>query len=115
MNPNTNTETTAMLLRRFTAASGPGVGVSAVTALHGPPMITTPDALADAARHVVDAVLDALDVGRPDAVVIGAFGDPGVAELRGHARLSGIPVTGIGEASLLDATSDGRRFAIATT
>ena len=45
-------------------------------------------------------------------VILSAFGDPGLAELRRRTR---IPIAGIGEAGLLAAADGGRRFAIATT
>lgn len=125
VNPNTNQSSTAMMARRLHAALGEDAGagrtmVTAVTAARGPAMITTPDALQDAAGHVVDAVRGALqdaaqDGSSFDAVLVGAFGDPGVRELRRLPALDGVLVTGIGEAALLAATAGGGRFAIATT
>ena len=44
--------------------------------------------------------------------IVSAFGDPGLAELR---RALAVPVAGIGEASILEAGSGGRRFAVVTT
>ncbi|MET0195341.1 MAG: aspartate/glutamate racemase family protein [Hyphomicrobiaceae bacterium] len=46
------------------------------------------------------------------AIVISAFGDPGLARLRERV---GVPVVGIGEASLREAAEGGRRFGVATT
>lgn len=75
-------------------------------------MITVPEALADATRHVVALVQDLVHApeGAP-MVVVAAFGDPGVPELRD----AGYRVTGIGEAALQAAAAGGRRFALATT
>ncbi|WP_312800815.1 aspartate/glutamate racemase family protein [Corynebacterium variabile] len=75
-------------------------------------MITGPEALADATRHVVALVQDLVHApeGAP-MVVAAAFGDPGVPELRD----AGYRVTGIGEAALQAAAAGGRRFAVATT
>lgn len=75
-------------------------------------MITSPEALADATRHVVALVQDLVHApeGAP-MVVVAAFGDPGVPELRD----AGYRVTGIGEAALQAAAAGGRRFALATT
>lgn len=122
VNPNTNPDTTEMLYRHFVDSLGAvPVEVTAVTALQGPRMITTPEALDAAAEHVVRVVqADIADAsvvggGRPDAVVVGAFGDPGVPELRELSELDGTPVIGIGEASVREATADGDLFAIATT
>jgi Asp/Glu/hydantoin racemase len=47
-----------------------------------------------------------------DAIIVAAFGDPGVRRLR--AMLS-IPVIGIGAAAMREAAAGGRRFGIATT
>ncbi len=86
VNPNTNRATTAMS--------------------------TGPEALADATRHAVALVQDLVHApeGAP-MVVVAAFGDPGVPELRD----AGYRVTGIGEAALQTAAAGGRRFALATT
>ena len=86
--------------------------VVGVTATTGPTMITTPQALDEAARHLPDVVCGAVDRHRPDVVVIGGFGDPGVDRLRDCLA---IPVIGIGEAAVRDASRHGHRFGIATT
>ena len=117
-NPNSNRSTTDVLvrrLRRSMAALQPAAGapnVVGVTATTGPTMITTPRALAEAAGHIPDVVCGAVDRHRPDAVVIGGFGDPGVDRLQDCLT---IPVIGIGEAAVRDAGRDGHRFGIATT
>ncbi|MDG4667190.1 aspartate/glutamate racemase family protein [Mycobacterium sp. 236(2023)] len=117
-NPNSNPSTTDVLvdrLSRWMTVFASGVDIPAVlgvTAKQGPEMITTPQALTDAARHVCEVVGDAVDRHRLDAVVVGAFGDPGVEHLRG--RLD-IPVIGIGEAAVRDASRSATRFGIATT
>lgn len=47
-----------------------------------------------------------------DAIVIGAFGDPGVEDLR---KASPLPVVGIGEAALMEASARGGPYSIVTT
>ena len=47
-----------------------------------------------------------------DAIVVAAFGNPGVSALREQVS---IPVVGIGEAAIMEAAANGRRFGIATT
>lgn len=47
-----------------------------------------------------------------DGIVIGAFGDPGVEGLR---KASPVPVIGIGEAALLEASAYGGSYSIVTT
>lgn len=54
----------------------------------------------------------AAEVSDVSAIVVAAFGDPGVEAPRG---LVGVPVVGIGEASLTEAASGGQRFGIAAT
>ena len=73
-------------------------------------MITDAAALAHAAGEVVR--LGTTEAEHEDAVVVAAFGDPGVARLRG---LLTVPVIGIGEAAVREAARGGRRFGIATT
>lgn len=73
-------------------------------------MIVTESELAAAAEEVIQIGA----AHRPDCkgIVVSAFGDPGMEALR---RRVDIPVTGLCEASMLDASSGGKRFGIATT
>ena len=45
-------------------------------------------------------------------IIVSAFGDPGLAELRHKVA---IPVVGICEASMIEASQGGRRFGVATS
>ncbi|MCF3931971.1 aspartate/glutamate racemase family protein [Acuticoccus sp. M5D2P5] len=108
INPNTNDDTTAKMVA-IAAAAMPDLRFLGRTAPFGPNMIVEPIALAESARAVE---VMAQDVGGAAGVIVAAFGDPGLDAVR--ARLD-VPVIGIGEASILDAARDGRRFAIATT
>lgn len=113
VNPNTNAATTAMLVGAVEAAlASSEFSVRGETATRGPGMIITEDALADAVQSTVEAAVAGVEAWRPRAVIVGAFGDPGLGELR--ARLS-IPVVGIGHAAVSHAAAWGQRFAIATT
>ena len=110
INPNTSRETTTMMHRILRDALPQTIDVISETAARGAPMITSEEALATSVQEV-------LRIGRARArevaaIVVGAFGDPGVEGLR--AELS-IPVIGIGEASLREAAEGGRRFGVATT
>ncbi|MFJ3901716.1 aspartate/glutamate racemase family protein [Streptomyces sp. NPDC090025] len=123
INPNTSAATTRMmtaLARR--ALAGTGLRVRGATVADGPPMLVEPTALAAAAIHVVRAGTEALAApGGAAALIVGAFGDPGAADLRAllsgrtAALPAGAPVVGIGEAALAEAALGGRRFGIATT
>ncbi|MET9953344.1 aspartate/glutamate racemase family protein [Streptomyces sp. NPDC006339] len=83
INPNTSTATTRLMTaiaRRSLSAAG--LPVRGVTAPAGPSMLTTPAALRAAVPHVLTAAHEALTGGACTALVVGAFGDPGVSELR---------------------------------
>ncbi|MGV8872613.1 MAG: aspartate/glutamate racemase family protein [Rhodococcus sp. (in: high G+C Gram-positive bacteria)] len=113
VNPNANSETTKLLVdvarSCFTGTEFTVIGITAGT---GPSMITGAAQLRAAGPDVVTASLESIEQHAPDAVIIGAFGDPGAPELR---SLVDIPVVGIGEAAILRAAGSGRRYAIATT
>ncbi|MGW6536210.1 aspartate/glutamate racemase family protein [Streptomyces sp. NPDC055051] len=117
INPNTDGATTAMMaaIARRVLRSEDGYDVQGVTVAAGPPMLVDEEALRASVEHVLDAA-DRLLTGpagdRVAALVVGAFGDPGVEDLR--ARTS-VPVVGIAEAAMREAGADGRRFGIATT
>ncbi|MFD3530306.1 aspartate/glutamate racemase family protein [Streptomyces sp. NPDC058664] len=121
INPNTSTATTAMMTaiaRRTLGLALPDGGgdgvpsVRGVTVRRGPRMLTDPAALRAAAPEVLAEGLRATAAGGCAALVVGAFGDPGVEALRAAA---GVPVVGIGEAALREAAADGTPFGVATT
>lgn len=111
VNPNTNTATTEMM-RSYAAAELPDYEVVGVTAAQGPRMIVDPDALAESAPQVIQAVQNAWGDEGFDAVIVAAIGDPGRREL--EATLD-VPVIGIGQASVTVASQQGRPFAMATS
>lgn len=110
INPNTSRATTAMMVAMAQHTAGMHAHIRGETATLGPPMITTPEALTDAEAVVIKIALR--EAGTCAGVIIGAFGDPGVATLK---RLLSIPVVGICEAAMLEAAAHGDRFAVATT
>jgi Asp/Glu/hydantoin racemase len=111
INPNTSESVTETLRRRALAAAPPGGEVLAVTAAFGARYLSAEVAVALAAHAGLDAYARALDnFGRPDAVVVGCFGDPGLEALR---ELATEPVHGLAEASMAHAAALGR-FAIVT-
>jgi Asp/Glu/hydantoin racemase len=112
INPNTSRETTAMMHGIARAALPPAFALESETAAQGARMITS-------ARELATSVEEVLRIGRMhaprvSAIVIGAFGDPGLAALRADVGAD-VPVVGIGEASLREAAEGGRRFGVATT
>lgn len=115
VNPNTNAATTAMLTALATENLEPfGFSVRGVTAAAGPSMIIDAIALADSAQYVEEAAEAALRDGSVStaAIVIGAIGDPGRAALAAQVP---VPVVGIGQASVIAAAREGRRFGMATS
>lgn len=109
VNPNTSAATTEAMLSIARDAAPVGALLSGRTASFGAPLITRPEALDVAARAVVAM---APHISGMDGVIVAAFGDPGLEELR---ELLDCPVTGIAEAGMAEAAAGGRRFAIATT
>lgn len=107
VNPNTSRAATDDMVAIATREAG--VPVHGVTARFGAPLIADPETLAVASR-AVEAL--AADLRESDAVIVAAFGDPGLAALR--ARLS-CPVTGIAEAGMAEAAAHAPRFAVVTT
>jgi len=87
----------------------PEVTIDGLTAERGVPMITDDRQLAASVPGVVDMGVAAAK--QADGIIISAFGDPGIDQLR---LLIDIPVVGICEASMLQASAGGRRFGIAT-
>ncbi|MFD7322635.1 aspartate/glutamate racemase family protein [Streptomyces sp. NPDC059875] len=109
INPNTSAGTTAMM----TAIAARTLhSVRGVTVRQGPPMLLDEEALRAAVPEVVAAARRALRAGDCAGLLVGAFGDPGVAELR---ALAGVPVVGLAEAACREAAAGGVRFGVATT
>lgn len=112
INPNTSANVTALLQQHVQSAVGSHVAVRSVTARFGAPYISDEASYAVAAHAALDAWAAALTApeGRPDAVLIGCFGDPGLQALR---ESSPVPVTGLAEAAFIEAARHGR-FAVVT-
>ena len=110
INPNTSESVTARVLAACRQAH-PNAQWEAVTARFGAPYIASEATYAVGAHAVLDA-FDAYGAtsGRPDAVLIACFGDPGLLALREVAQL---PVVGLAQASLEAAAARGR-FAVVT-
>jgi Asp/Glu/hydantoin racemase len=110
INPNTSVATTEQMAAIARSVAPPDAEITGLTARRGVPMILSTEELAAAASEVVKLGLAA--AAKFDGIIIGAFGDPGLAALR---DLVSIPVVGIAEAGMLEAAAGGRRFGVATT
>ncbi|MFB7213411.1 aspartate/glutamate racemase family protein [Streptomyces sp. NPDC056255] len=117
INPNTSVATTEMMaaIAGRTLRPDDGYRVRGVTVAEGPTMLVDEDVLRAAGPQVLAAARSTLagpDGERVKALVVSAFGDPGVDELRAWTD---VPVVGIAEAAMAEAAAGGRRFGIATT
>jgi Asp/Glu/hydantoin racemase len=108
-NPNTTAAVTERIAAVARAAASPGTVITAVTAASGAPYIASRAEAVVGAAAVLELL--AAHAGQADAVVIGAFADPGLGAAK---ELLAIPVVGMAEAAMLTACLLGRRFAIVT-
>jgi len=107
LNPNTSASVTERIAAAARAAASPGTEIVPATAAVGPPYIATRSEAVLGAM----AVMETLGAIEPDfdAVVVAAFGDPG---LGGARELLSVPVVGLSEAAMLTSCMLGGRFAI---
>ena len=108
-NPNTTQAVTDRMAAVARTVASPGTEIVAVTARTGVPYIATRAEALLGASAVLDLI--ATHAKEMDAVIIAAFGDPGLDAAR---ELLPIPVVGLAEAAMLTACMLGRRFAIVT-
>jgi allantoin racemase len=112
INPNTNPLTTQRLQEVLQPQVPPGVQLLVQTARFGAPYIACEASHAVAAHACLDVWTTHRGTSEQplDGVLIGCFGDPGLFALR---DVSGCPVTGLAEASFIQAAAHGP-FAIVT-
>lgn len=112
INPNTSTSTTERLRQVLTPRLPEGTTLDAHTARFGASYIACEASHAVAAHAALEVWAEQLQAGaqRPDGVLLGCFGDPGLFALR---ECSACPVTGLAEASFIEASAHGP-FAIVT-
>ena len=110
INPNSSEDTSDMMHAIALTSAAGRLSVKTVTARRAPGMIVTPGQLAASATEVVELGI----AHRRDCagIIVSAFGDPGLAELR---RNVAVPVVGICEASMIEASQGARAFAVATS
>lgn len=111
LNPNSNPATTAAMLALARAAAPDGLVLVGFTADRTPPVLTRPSDL-ELAADWVGALLPGLADAGFAAVLVAAFGDPGVER---HRPITSLPLVGIAEAGMTLAARGGRRFAVVTT
>lgn len=113
INPNTSSAVSDLVQDHVQRTAGHGIQVETVTARFGAPYISCEASYAVAGHALLDAwaAYQFNNPGlNPTAVLIACFGDPGLWGLR---ECCGVPVTGLAEASFVQAARHGP-FAIVT-
>lgn len=109
LNPNTSTHMTDRMTAVGQTFAADGTELVGVTAKTGVPYISSrPEAQLAGAEVLTIIAEQQSDV---DAVIIAAFGDPGLTAAR---DLFDLPVIGVSEAAMLTACMVGDRFALVT-
>ncbi|MGV8804682.1 MAG: aspartate/glutamate racemase family protein [Polaromonas sp.] len=107
INPNTSQSVSDLIEAEARRAAAPGTNISVLTAPFGVAYIETRfESLIGA---YAAATLAAEHCDKHDAIVVAAFGDPGIDGLR---EALDIPVVGMTEAALMSACLLGKRFSI---
>jgi len=109
INPNASCATTAAMHRLARLVLPMEFGLESLTAAQGARIITNDAELAMSVDQVV--AIGRARASQVSAIVIAAFGDPGLPTLRAAVD---VPVIGIGEAAMREAAHGGRHFGIAT-
>ena len=105
INPNTSDTVTRRMADSIAPVLPAGATLVHRTARFGAAYIASETAYAIAAHAVLDAWAAHMASGADcDLVIVGCFGDPGVAALR---ELAGVPVIGLAEAALREAAAHG--------
>lgn len=109
INPNSSDKTSQLMLNIVNQVRPDDMSFDVMTAPSGPTMITNETQLINSEAEVIKMALSQQE--HYAGIIIGAFGDPGLNHLK---SVLDIPVTGLCEAAILDASSHQRSFAIAT-
>lgn len=112
INPNSNADATRSMADLARGVAGDRATIIERTNEGVPALLTTPEDMVNAAKGV--AAIGRQAAGEPGvaAVIVAAFSDPGLPELR--EAVTGIGVFGIGEAAFHEAARGGRPFSIVT-
>lgn len=111
INPNSNADATESMVELASMETEGVAEVVGVSNEDAPPLLTTPQDMADAVPGVVALGVEAAQDEDVAAIIVSAFSDPGLEELRAEVD---IPVFGIGEEVFHEAARDGRKFGIVT-
>lgn len=109
INPNTSVDMTDRMVATAGAVLAPDVELVAITATRGMPYIASRAEALVAGTLTLELIAE--HQAEADAVVIAAFGDPGLVAAR---ELFDLPITAMAEAAILTACMLGQRFSIVT-
>ncbi|MGB0554267.1 MAG: aspartate/glutamate racemase family protein [Alphaproteobacteria bacterium] len=107
VNPNITDAVTDVMALEARRSASPGVEIHAATAAFGAQYIETRVEAAVASHALLDVLAERAH--GYDAVIVSAFGDPGLAAAK---EMLDIPVVGLSEASLHTAYTLGRRIVV---
>ncbi|WP_417605660.1 aspartate/glutamate racemase family protein [Oceanimonas baumannii] len=111
INPNSNSKATRSMTELVQQEVAGRANVKGLSNKSAPALLTTPQDMEYAVSGVVALGVEAAADDQVAALIVSAFSDPGLKELR--ARVS-IPVFGIGEEVFHEAARGGRAFGIVT-
>lgn len=111
INPNSNATATRSMAELAGMEAGEGVRIEARSNEGAPALLTTPEDMQNAIPGVVEIGVEAVADGKVAAIIVAAFSDPGLEELRAAVD---VPVFGIGESVFHEAAEGGRAFGIIT-
>jgi Asp/Glu/hydantoin racemase len=94
INPNSNAKATESMAELASMEAGDGIRVEARSNEGAPALLTTPEDMQNAIPGVVQIGVDAVTDQKVAAIIVSAFSDPGLEELRAAVD---VPVFGIGE------------------
>lgn len=112
INPNSNADATKGMADLAREVAGDRAIIVEKTNSNVPALLTTPDDMVKATQGVVRIGLDAAQDPDVAAIIVAAFSDPGLPELR--EAIDNIGIFGIGEAAFHEAAKGGRPFSIVT-
>jgi allantoin racemase len=111
INPNSNEGATSSMAELARMELGDGLRVEARSNAGAPPLLTTPEDMRNAVFGVLEIGVAAAQDENVAAIIVAAFSDPGLEELRAAVD---VPVFGIGESVFHEAAQGGRAFGIVT-
>lgn len=113
INPNSNSKATTSMATIAQAVAGKQAVIIEETNLNAPSLLTTPDDMKVATQGVVTIGKAAIKDPAVKGIIVSAFSDPGLKELRAELPKH-MPVVGIGEEAFHEAAQGGQPFAIVT-